>query len=78
VLSGTGEGVRGVWLRSSSYSEPVVPSVPVLEVDDDNEGGAASDSELLGDAKTRVGGFTDFCFEFGRATLLLFQPSRVT
>jgi len=42
--------VFGVENRSSSYKEPVLPSVQVLEPDEGKEGASTSDSELLGGA----------------------------
>jgi hypothetical protein len=78
AFSGIGGVVFGAELRSSSYKEPVLPSVQVLEEDEGKEGGSTSDSELLGDATSRAEGFTNFFFGLGWAMLLLFQPSRVT
>jgi hypothetical protein len=52
--------------------------VHVLDVDEDNEGGPRSDSELLAGVTALFDDFTHFCFGLGRATLLLFQPSQVT
>lgn len=44
AFSGTG-GVKvfGAELRSSSYKEPVLPSVQVLEADEGKEGASGSD-----------------------------------
>jgi hypothetical protein len=50
----------------------------VLEVDGDKEGCSGSDSELLAVAAAMAEGFTNLIFGLDLATLLLFQPSRVT
>jgi hypothetical protein len=52
AFSGTGGVVFGAELRSSSYKEPVLPSVQLLEAGEGKERGSTSDSELLGGAES--------------------------
>jgi hypothetical protein len=62
AISAVGGGVRGLWQRSSSYSDPVAPSVDTLEMDDVKEGHSrsGSDSELLGGVVTGTSEFAGF------------------
>lgn len=76
--------MRGSRFWSSSYSEPVVPKVLMLEIEEDKEGGPSeSVSEVVSDmVSVRATGVRDsaalLLFDFFWTTWLLFQPSRVT
>lgn len=65
AFSAIGGVVFGAELRSSSYKEPVLPIVQVLEADDGREGASGSDSELLGGVASPAQGFTNFFFGLG-------------